>query len=189
MLLALGKPGLRFGGNKLDRNIFWSSTGEKAPEGKTLVTPQDLRRVMKTVQKIDAKVTLGIPLGTFDPKRGAEMTKHAAAIFGEHLVGISIGNEPDGFTSGARTGLKLREPETWNESEYIKQVRRYIEALDAEVESDVPIIGPDVFDGSWMSAFLAAEIPNTAALTQHYYATYECSSTAVPGRGPEWRIF
>lgn len=187
MLLALGKPGLRFGGNKLDRSIFWSSTGENAPKGKTLVTPQDLRRVMKTVQTIDAKVTLGIPLGTFDPERGADMTKHATEIFGEHLVGVSIGNEPNGFTSDARTGLKLREPETWNESEYIKQVRSYIDALDAEVKSDVPIIGPGVFDGSWMSAFLTAEIPNTAALTQHYYATYECSSTAVPGRGPEWQ--
>lgn len=187
MLQTLGKPGLRFGGNLLDRKIFWSSTGEKAPKGKVLITPQDLERVMKTVQKIDAKVTLGIPLGAFDPERGADMAKHAVEIFGANLVGVSIGNEPNGYTVDARPGLRLRDPAAWNEQQYINQVRSYFEAIDAAVEPEVPIIGPGVFDGSWMSAFLAAEIPNIAALSQHYYATYECSSAAVPGRGPEWQ--
>ncbi|MGO2053972.1 hypothetical protein [Glutamicibacter sp. AOP3-A1-12] len=187
MLIGLGQPGLRFGGNVLDREMFWTSTGEKAPKGKTLVTPQDLERVMKTVEKIDAKVTIGIPLGTYDPKRGADMAKYAVEIFGDHLVGISIGNEPNGYTNDARPGLQIREPSQWNEKKFVTQVRAYAKEIDQETGPEVPLVGPGVFDGSWMSAFLDAKLPNTTALTQHYYATYDCSSDNIPGRGPEWQ--
>ena len=187
MLGALGNPGLRFGGNVLDRETFWTSTGEKAPKGKTLVTPQDLERVMKTVKKLDSKVTIGIPLGHYDPKRGADMAKYAVETFGDHLIGISIGNEPNGYTNDARPGLQVRKPSQWNEKKYVTQVRAYVKAIDEATGKKVPIVGPGVFDGSWMSAFLDAKIPNTTALTQHYYATYECSSDKVPGRGPEWQ--
>ncbi|HLR44089.1 MAG TPA: hypothetical protein VK065_02755 [Brevibacterium sp.] len=31
-LNELGSPALRFGGNRLDRNLFWTSTGEEPPE-------------------------------------------------------------------------------------------------------------------------------------------------------------
>ncbi|TLK48791.1 hypothetical protein [Glutamicibacter sp. V16R2B1] len=186
MLQALGNPGLRFGGNGLDRKVFWSSTGESAPKGKTLITPEDLRRVMKTVRKIDAKVTIGVPLGTFDPARSADMAKYAMEIFGRHLIGISIGNEPNGFTKDTRSGLQVRTPGSWDKNQYVTEVRSYINAIDAVVDAEAPIIGPGVFEGTWMDAFLAAKIPNSKALTQHYYATYMCSSTVVPGRGPEW---
>ncbi|WP_404286759.1 hypothetical protein [Glutamicibacter arilaitensis] len=187
MLIGLGNPGLRFGGNVLDRETFWTSTGEKAPKGKNLVTPEDLERVMKTVKKVDSKVTIGIPLGTFDPKRGADMAKHAVDIFGDHLVGISIGNEPNGYTNDARPGLQIRKTSEWNEKKFVTQVRAYAKAINEATGTKVPLVGPGVFDGSWMSAFLNAKLPNTTALTQHYYATYECSSDKVPGRGPEWQ--
>lgn len=187
MLMALGHPGLRFGGNVLDRETFWSSTGERAPKGKTLVTPEDLQRVMKTVKKTDSKVTIGIPLGHYDPVRGADMAKHAVKIFGSHLVGISIGNEPNGYTNDARPGLQVRKPAEWNKKKYVTELRAYVKAIDKATGTKAPIIGPGVFDGSWMSAFLNAKLPNTTALTQHYYATYECSSNKVPGRAAKWQ--
>ena len=40
MLGALGNPGLRFGGNVLDRETFWTSTGEKAPQAKPWSRPR-----------------------------------------------------------------------------------------------------------------------------------------------------
>ncbi|WP_431711848.1 cellulase family glycosylhydrolase [Glutamicibacter uratoxydans] len=186
-LQRLGSPGLRFGGNSLDRQVFWSSTGEEAPQGKTLITPEDFKKVMKTVQLLDAKVTIGIPLGDFAPERGADMAKHASKIFGDNLIGISIGNEPNGYTAQHRPGLQIRKSDDWGTAEYVKQVEAYAEEIRAVVGNETPLIGPGVFDGSWMTAFLDAEIPNTAALTQHYYATYDCTATDVPSRGPEWQ--
>lgn len=73
-LKSLGSPALRFGGNALDRRTYWTSAGEKPdkPE-QTTVTPDDLKRLKKLVDATGASVTLGIPLGTYDPKRDADM--------------------------------------------------------------------------------------------------------------------
>lgn len=109
VLAELGSPGLRFGRNQLDRGMFWTSSGEQPPAGRVAVTPEDLNRVARTVEKVDASVTLGIPLGGYDPVRGADMVAHAKQAFGYHLLAVSIGNEPNGFTADHREGLKIRD--------------------------------------------------------------------------------
>ncbi|GAA2013708.1 hypothetical protein [Brevibacterium samyangense] len=184
VLAELGSPGLRFGGNSLDRRVFWTSEDETAPDDSyTVVTPEDLERVGRMAETLGSDVTLGIPLGDFDPERGADMAVHAVEVFGDNLIGISIGNEPNGFTVDTRPGLKIRE-DSWNEEEYVEQAGEYIEAIDGAVGEDAPIVGPGAFDGAWLTAFLEADFPGTTALTQHWYATYNCDSTEVPGRGP-----
>ncbi|KXZ57316.1 hypothetical protein Bravens_01836 [Brevibacterium ravenspurgense] len=186
VLAALGSPGLRFGGNQLDRGMFWTSSGERPPDGKIAVTPEDLNRVARTVEKVGASVTLGIPLGDYDPERGADMVAHAKKAFGAHLLAVSIGNEPNGFTADHREGLKIRDAAEWDEGAYLKQVKAYRSAIQQRVGDDVRLVGPGVAEGSWMTAFLDAGFDETAALSQHWYATYECTSDKVPGRGPEW---
>lgn len=186
LLAELGSPGLRFGGNELDRLTFWTSTGETPPPGHATVTPEDLERVNSTVEKLGSDVTLGIPLGDFDPGRGADMASHAVDIFGDSLLAISVGNEPNGYTADGREGLQIREPGGWDEERYISQVDDYVNAITSEVGTAVPLVGPGAFDGAWMTAFLDADLPGTVALSQHWYATFECASQEVPGRGPEW---
>ncbi|GAA4283357.1 hypothetical protein GCM10022261_08880 [Brevibacterium daeguense] len=186
LLSELGSPGIRFGGNKLDRSMFWTSGGETAPPGYTTVTPRDLRRVNQTVMRVGSQVTLGIPLGDFDPERGADMAKHAVEIFGDSLLAISIGNEPNGFTADGREGLQIRNPGEWDEDAYVAQAREYVDAIRGAVGDTVLLVGPGAFEGAWMTAFLEADFPGTAALSQHWYATYDCTSEEVPGRGPEW---
>lgn len=186
LLGEIGSPALRFGGNELDRSTFWTSSGESAPEGAFAISPSDLERVNETVVKLGSRVTLGIPLGDFDPQRGADMAAHAVDIFGDSLVAISIGNEPNGYTADGREGLQIREPGQWDEQRYIAQVEDYVQAIEAEVGDAVPLVGPGAFDGAWMTAFLEADLPGTVALSQHWYATFECTSEEVPGRGPEW---
>ncbi|WP_349829282.1 hypothetical protein [Brevibacterium litoralis] len=187
VLGELGSPGLRFGGNALDRRVFWTSEGEEAPDTSyTVVTPDDLERVARMAEDLGSEVTLGIPLGDFDPERGADMAAHAVEAFGDRLIGLSIGNEPNGYTEDHREGLRIRD-DSWDESKYVTQVTDYVEAIEAAVEpeDDVPIVGPGAFDGAWMDAFLDADLPGTVALTQHWYATYDCEATEIPGRGPE----
>ena len=68
--------------------------------------------------------------------------------------------------------------------EYVDQLEAYAEAIH-ERRPDAPIIGPDVYDGAWMTAFLDSDVKNKTALAQHWYQLYECDSSKVPGRGPQ----
>ena len=183
-LKSLGSPALRFGGNALDRRTFWTSKGEKPKHGeKVTVTPDDLKRLKKLVDVTGSSVTIGIPLGTYDPKRGADMAAHAVDILGDSLVGLAIGNEPNGYTVDDVPDGAVRE-DGWNEDKYVGQLEAYAEAIHAK-RPDAPIIGPDVYDGAWMTAFLDSGVKNKTALAQHWYQLYECDSTKVPGRGPQ----
>ncbi|WP_236586911.1 hypothetical protein [Brevibacterium casei] len=184
LLISLGNPALRFGGNGLDRRTFWTSTGETPPTAEQVaVTPDDLKRLKKLVDLTGSTVTIGIPLGEYDPKRGADMAANAIDILGESLVGISVGNEPNGYTVEDVPGGAVRDDD-WDKTKYVEQLNSYVEAIMSQ-RPDAPIIGPDAFDGAWMDAFLGANVENTAALAQHWYQLYDCDSDVVPGRGPE----
>ncbi|SDT18007.1 hypothetical protein SAMN04489752_3597 [Brevibacterium siliguriense] len=183
-LKTLGSPALRFGGNALDRRTFWTSKGEKPKHGeKVTITPDDLGRLKKLVDVTGSSVTIGIPLGTYDPARGADMAAHAVDILGDSLVGLAIGNEPNGYTvtdvpSGAVRG------KGWNKDKYVKQLEAYAKAIHAK-RPKAPIIGPDVYDGAWMDAFARSGVKHKTAISQHWYQLYECDSTQIPGRGPQ----
>ena len=183
-LKSLGSPALRFGGNALDRRTFWTSKGEKPTHDEEVtVTPDDLKRLKKLVDATGSSVTIGIPLGAYDPKRGADMAAHAVDILGDSLVGLAIGNEPNGYTVDEVPDGAVRE-DGWNEDKYVGQLEAYAKAIHAK-RPDAPIIGPDVYDGAWMTAFADSDVKKKAALSQHWYQLYECDSTKVPGRGPQ----
>src|SRR5699024_4816031 len=93
-----------------------------------------------------------------------------------------IGNEPNGYTvkdvpSGAVRG------KGWNKDKYVGQLEAYAKAIHAK-RPEAPIIGPDVYDGAWMTAFLDSDVKNKTALAQHWYQLYDCDSSKVAGRGP-----
>lgn len=184
VLSGLGAPALRFGGNALDRRTFWTSKGEEPDKPEQIaVTPVDLKRLKKLVDVTGSTVTLGIPLGTYDPNRGADMAAHAFDILGDSLVGLAIGNEPNGYMvkdvpDGAVRG------EGWNEKRYVQQLEAYAKAIHAK-RPEAPIIGPDVYDGAWMEAFADSSVKHKAAISQHWYQLPKCDSDKVPGRGPE----
>ena len=183
-LESLGSPALRFGGNALDRRTFWTSKGEKPKhDEKVTVTPEDLKRLKKLVDATGSTVTIGIPLGTYDPERGADMAAHAVDILGDSLVGLAIGNEPNGYTVDDVPGGAVRG-KGWNKGKYVDQVEAYAKAIHAK-RPEAPIIGPDVYDGAWMDAFSGSGVKHKAAISQHWYQLYECDSSQVPGRGPQ----
>lgn len=184
LLTSLGSPALRFGGNELDRRVFWTSAGEPAKRSEQIVvTPEDLKRLKELVDVTGSKVTMGIPLGTYDPERGADMASHAVDILGDSLEGLAIGNEPNGYTvkdvpNGAVRG------KSWDKKKYVQQLEAYAKAIHAK-RPDAPIIGPDVYDGAWMEAFADSDVNKKTAISQHWYQLYECESDKVPGRGPQ----
>lgn len=184
LLKSLGSPALRFGGNALDRRTFWTSKGEKPKQSeKVTVTPDDFKRLKKLLDVTGSTATIGIPLGTYDPKRGADMAAHAVDILGDSLVGLAIGNEPNGYMVKDVPDGAVRS-KGWNKKKYVEQLDAYAKAIHAK-RPDAPIIGPDVYDGAWMEAFADSDVKHKAAISQHWYQLYECDSDKVPGRGPE----
>lgn len=97
-LKFLGSPALRFGGSVLDRQAYWTSAGgDPVKPEQIAVTLEDLTRLKKLVDATGSTVTLGIPLRIYDPKRGADMAVHAFDILDDSLLGLAIGNEPNGY--------------------------------------------------------------------------------------------
>ena len=81
-LQELDRPVLRFGGNGVDRRMWWTSEEEPAPEwAEAAVTPEELDRVANVAEDVDAEVTLVLDLGHEDAARAADMAAHAQDAF------------------------------------------------------------------------------------------------------------
>src|SRR5699024_10452094 len=146
-LESLGSPALRFGGNALDRMTFWTSKGEKPKHYENVTVSLEAIKALKMlVDATGSSVTIGIPLGTYDPGRGADMAAYAVDILGDSLVGLAIGNEPNGYTVDDVPGGTVRG-KGWNKEKYVGQLEAYAKAIHAK-RPEAPIIGPDVYDGA-----------------------------------------
>ncbi|NUU29996.1 hypothetical protein [Arthrobacter sp. C9C5] len=173
---------LRFGGNAVDRRFFWTSSGEALPAGykgdkahpARVVTPADLERVATLLNATNAKISLTVDLGHYDPDRAADMIKNASRIFGKRLLSFTVGNEPNGFAY-----TKLR-PATYGSDEYIVELKAYANAIHAAAP-DVVISGPGVYDQKWWKPFIDAELPQKKVLSFHNYPLYSCKDTKSEG--------
>ncbi|WP_146364423.1 hypothetical protein [Arthrobacter yangruifuii] len=182
-LTGLGRPLLRFGGNAVDRRFFWTSTGEAIPGNLSgdeahpvrAVTPADLERVNTLLEAVDGQISLTVDLGHYDPARAADMTRAAAAAFGERLVGVTVGNEPNGF---AKTGLRGSD---YGIDAYLVELKDYAEAMHA-VAPQVPIVGPGTYESSWWAAFAKTELPQERILSYHHYPLSSCEGSDPLGK-------
>lgn len=179
----LNKPALRFGGNGIDRQVWWTSSDEPAPDWATAtVTPEDLERVASVADSADATVTIALDLGHDDPARAADMAAHAREAFGDRLLAVAIGNEPNGYNHPNQPQLKIRDS-TWNTAAYQQSLKEYSAALEA-TSPELPVAGPGAYDAPWWRAFAESDIPNQRALSMHWYPLWDCdgpaSSTANP---------
>lgn len=174
MLAALDRPILRFGGQLVDRRMWWTSSDEPAPEwARATVTPADLERVAATAESVDAQVTIALDLGHDDPERAADMAGHVQRIFGDRLLAVSIGNEPNGFHYPDDAERSIRDG-SWGTGAYQESLRTYADAFEQEAPG-VPIAGPGAYDAAWWRAFTETELPTTEALSMHWYPLYSCA--------------
>ncbi len=184
-LQGLGKPMLRFGGNAVDRRFFWTSSNEPLPsrlEGDEAhpvraVGPEDLKRVNTLLEAADAKIGLTVPLGHYDPERAADMMGYASKIFGDRLVGFTVGNEPNGYP---KTGLR---PSGWGVNDYLTELKAYATAIHQKAPG-VPIIGPGTYSESWWAPFANADLPQKKILSFHHYPLSQCDGTEDPQGEP-----
>ena len=184
-LQGLGRPLLRFGGNAVDRRFFWTSAGEPIPGNLKgdkahpvrAVTPQDLARVATLLEAVDGRIALTVDLGNYDPARAADMARHARDAFGERLVGITVGNEPNGY---AKTGLRGAD---YGVDQYLDELKTYAQAI-YEVAPEVPIIGPGTYAESWWGPFASVDLPQEKILSLHHYPLSACDGSGDPQGEP-----
>ncbi|GAB3296481.1 hypothetical protein EK0264_15100 [Epidermidibacterium keratini] len=180
---ALDQPSLRFGGNSVDRRMWWTSTGEPTPDwAEVTLTPADFERLGEFAGAVDATVTLVVDLGHNDPQRAADYVFYAKQALGERLIAIAVGNEPNGFALASQPQYQIR-PDGWGPQDYLTEATAYEQAIRARVP-DIAIVGPGAFDAPWWRAFAEAKIPDTVALGQHWYPLWSCDAVQEPRAAP-----
>ncbi|MGO2311175.1 MAG: hypothetical protein ACTH6A_04045 [Brachybacterium tyrofermentans] len=176
-LSELDRPALRFGGNGVDRHLWWTSGDEPAPKwAEATVTPEDLERVAAVAEEVDAQVTIDLDLGHDDPARAADMAAHAQQAFGDRLLAVAVGNEPNGFFHANQPQLAVRDA-SWGPEAYQASLTEYSGALE-KVATGLPVSGPGAYDALWWRAFTESEIPNQRALSMHWYPLWDCEGPA-----------
>lgn len=177
---ALDGAALRFGGKSADRNVWFTDSNEPAPQwARATLTPADFERLGRFAEAANAQVSLVVDLGHSDPKRSAAMALAAYNALGERLVAVSIGNEPNGYTIKDRNGTSVRDS-SWDRDAYREQVTEFATVIHQSAPN-LPIAGPGAFDKAWWEAFIEADIPNTVAMTQHWYPLWSCPGKSSAG--------
>jgi len=169
-LRTLGRTGvIRIGGNSGD-TTFWTSTGEPAPSWATsgTITPGKLHQLATIVRGAGWKVILAVNLKHPDPARAGDEAKYARQIFGDSLLAIEIGNEPNFYYSSVAA--------------YYADFESYVAAIEQAVPG-VGITGPDAETNhsSWLGAFAALEAghPDVTEISDHTYPTSACGTSTA----------
>lgn len=181
LMRLLGPSVLRIGANSVDFS-WWTSNGEPSPSWATsTVTPADLSVLRGLLTATGWRVLLGVDFGHFEPNRAAAEAHDAQTILGADLLGIEIGNEPDGYKNVKETGKgNLRSP-TYHVGEYLREAETYDQALRAATPG-VAIYGPALSEIRWLIK-IGSAASMFAGITQHYYPTTTCPqapSTEAP---------
>lgn len=183
MLAAVENPVIRFGGLKGDRRVWWTSANEPMPSwAEATVTPENLENVAALAEEVDASVTLVVSLARFDADRASDMASHAREIFGDRLLAITIGNEPNGYYLEGEPDRSVRDQD-WDTASYQDALEEYAAAIEA-ASPGTPISGPGAYDASWWRAFADSSVANQQALSMHWYPLWNCSGPASSSANP-----
>jgi hypothetical protein len=169
-LRTLGHTGvIRVGGNSGD-GTFWTSTGEPAPSWATsgTITPAKLQHLATIVRGAGWKVILAVNLKHPDPARAADEARYARQIFGDSLLAIEVGNEPNFYYSSVAA--------------YYTDFESYVAAIEQAVPG-VGITGPDAETNhsSWLGGFSALDAghPDVTEISDHTYPTSACGTSTA----------
>jgi hypothetical protein len=182
LMRLLGPSVLRIGANSVDSS-WWTSRGEPPPPWATnTVTPTDLSTLHRLLTATGWRVLLGVNFGHFEPARAAEEAREAQEILGPELLGIEIGNEPNGYRGTTEEkAISLRSP-TYSLDEYLHEAQAYRQALNTAAPG-VDVDGPDLSEIGWLTQ-MGAAAGMFSELTQHYYPTSTCPRASPSGPQP-----
>jgi hypothetical protein len=194
ILKMSGDPVIRFGAQAVDRRFFWTSTNEPIPNWKVVpaytndkrqvikITPATLENLKHLLDQGNARVLMAVDMGHYDPARAADFAKWAHKILGDRMVGISLGNEPNGYNRVQYAYLALR-PADYTFADWANEARAYSAAI-AKAAPGVKVVGPQAYSEVWWKGFAGLDLPNAGALTYHNYPLSTCDA---PANSPQAR--
>lgn len=182
VMRLLGPGVLRIGGNTSDSS-WWTTAAEPAPAWATnVVTPTDLIRLRAFLEATSWKAILAVDFGHFSPERAANEASIAASTLGSRLLGIEIGNEPNGYRTPA---VKLRSS-TYSVPSYLEELAAYGTAIH-NTSPSISLYGPELSaPNSWLKPIVEDPQLPFDVLTEHFYPTVYnvskpgCEATAIP---------
>jgi hypothetical protein len=179
LMRLLGPAVLRLGGNSVD--YAWWTTNHEAPPAwaRSVITPSDLTALRDLMIATGWRAILGVEFSRLEPARAASEARVAERILGSRLLGLEIGNEPDGYGNG------YLRPRSYNATGYLENLAVYGAAIRSVVPN-LPLYGPDLAFQAWLPAIAADKGDWFTEITQHFYPTSysvpkgTCKGTSVP---------
>jgi len=166
LVKALSPRGvIRIGGNTSDFSTYTANgVPVSSPKG-TVVTDANLTELRGFLDALDWRLIWGLNLGADQPGNAVAEARAVTRIFGERLIALEIGNEPDLF------GRAGHRPADYNYDAWLKDYRRTKSAVRAALPR-APFAGPDLAaSADWMTRFARDEGGDIALLTAHHYVT------------------
>jgi hypothetical protein len=168
-----GRGVIRIGGNTSD---FASYAADGAavslPKG-TVVTEANLLELRGFLDELRWNLIWGLNLGGDHLDNAVEEARAVDRIFGDRLIALEIGNEPDLFS---RAGHRTAD---YNYDAWLKDYRRYKAAVRT-VLPKARFAGPDLAGAAeWMTRFARDEGKDIALLTAHHYIMGQANPAAT----------
>jgi len=161
---CLGNGVLRIGGGSVD-HVLWMATGSGTH---AQVTPANIEALAGFLRATGWMCLYGVNLATSTPALAAEEVAYAVATLGPSLLGIEIGNEPDGYGLAGQffTG-------NWTFQDFLARWNLFRAAI-IQAAPHTPFTGPVTAGGNhitgWTLPFGQSVTPSEITLlTQHYY--------------------
>ena len=177
LLRSLGPGVLRLGGVTADSRVAFVQPPATPPSwADVVISPADLTALAALTRSANDQALLTVGLLHDDPAAAAQEAAAAAGAFGDSLLGLEIGNEPDAYgTHGVR-------PAPWTFAQYAPEVDAYRAAISAAAPG-VAIAGPDTTGAAFATWGRAeASVEHPALLTAHRYPLV-CSARPAPSIG------
>ena len=160
-LYKLVGPGvLRIGANGVDTTT-WMPNGKGGTAGQ--VAPSDVDRLAAFIKATGWKIIYAVNLGQSTPALAAAESKYAVSAFGDALLGLEIGNEPDIYHS------TYKKP-SYPYASFRTDWEAFASAIRA-ASANAPLTGDAAaFDyNGWTIPFAKDESSKISLLTQHRY--------------------
>ena len=176
LVKALGPQGvIRIGGNTSDFSTYTANGVPVSAPKSSVVTDANLTELRGFLDALDWKLIWGLNLGADKLDNAVEEARAVARIFGDRLIALEVGNEPDLF------GRAGHRPAGYNYDAWLKDYRRYKAAVRA-VLPGARFAGPDLAASpDWMARFAHDEGGDIALLTAHHYVTGQDKPDATQG--------
>lgn len=166
LMRLLGPGVLRVGGDSTDSS-WWTSAAEAPPSWATnTVTPADLQALDGLLDATGWRAIVSVDLGHYEPARASSEAAAASQILGDRLLGIEVGNEPNGYTSAQSTTGQLR-PSSYDAGTYLHEAAAYTQAIGSAAPG-VITIGPGVNGTRWLVE-LGGEAGLFDEVSLHFY--------------------